>query len=129
MLQSFLIEHFCEPVFTAWLDSALDFGSMRLPATKEKFNKFASNVHFRGRGFAWVDPLKEINAAVTAINNGLISMNDVAANYGRDVEELFAQIQSDKEMADRYGLKMAFEPFGTKQPAEPDVTGDDDGEL
>jgi hypothetical protein len=32
-------------------------------------------------------------------------------------------------MADRYGLKMAFEPFGTKQPAEPDVTGDDDGEL
>jgi len=129
MLQSFIIEHFCEPVFSAWLDSALDFGSMNIPATEAKFNKFASSVHFRGRGFAWVDPLKEINAAVTAINNGLISMNDVAANYGRDVEELFSQIQSDKEMADRYGLKMAFEPFGTKQPAEPDVSGDDDGEL
>lgn len=129
MLQSFLIEHFCEPVFMAWLDSALDFGAMRIPSTPEKFNKFAANVHFRGRGFAWVDPLKEINAAVTAINNGLISMNDVAANYGRDVEELFAQIQSDKEMADRYGLKMAFEPFGMKQPAEPQVTGDEDGEL
>ena len=129
MLQSFLIEHFCEPVFSSWLDSALDFGALNIPATQEKFNKFASNVHFRGRGFAWVDPLKEINAAVTAINNGLISMNDVAANYGRDVEELFAQIQSDKEMAERYGLKMAFEPFGTKQPAEPDVTGDEDGEL
>lgn len=129
MLQSFLIEHFCEPVFNAWLDSALDFGALNIPATTEKFNKFASNVHFRGRGFAWVDPLKEINAAVTAINNGLISMNDVAANYGRDVEELFSQIQSDKEMADRYGLKMAFEPFGTKQPVEADVSGEDDGEL
>ena len=129
MLQSFLIEHFCEPVFSSWLDSALDFGALNIPATQEKFNKFASNVHFRGRGFAWVDPLKEINAAVTAINNGLISMNDVASNYGRDVEELFAQIQSDKEMAERYGLKMAFEPFGTKQPVEADVAGDDDGEL
>ena len=124
MLQSFLIEHFCEPVYFAWLDSALDFGSMNIPPSR--FSKFSS-IHFRGRGFAWVDPLKEINAAVVAINNGLISMNDVAANYGRDVEELFAQIQSDKEMAERYGLKMAFEPFGKKAPATPDIEGDGDG--
>lgn len=124
MLQSFLVQHFCEPVFRAWLDSALDFGNVPIPLTK--YDKFADNVHFRGRGFAWVDPMKEINAAVTAINNGLISMNDVAANYGRDVEELFAQIQSDKEMAERYGLKMAFEPFGMKLPAEPDIEGGGD---
>ncbi len=121
MLQSFIIEHFCEPVFNAWLDSALDFGSMNIPATQDKFNKFSANVIFRGRGFAWVDPLKEINASVVAINNGLISMSDVAATYGRDVEDLFAQIQSDKEMAERYGLKTAFEPFGNKSPATPDV--------
>ena len=131
MLQSFIIEHFCEPVFNDWLDSALDFGSMNIPATTEKFNKFSSNVIFRGRGFAWVDPLKEINASVVAINNGLISMSDVAATYGRDVEDLFAQIQSDKEMADRYGLKTAFEPFGNKSPATPEVDMDeaDDGDV
>jgi len=131
MLQSFIIEHFCEPVFTAWLDSALDFGSMNIPATQDKFNKFSSNVIFRGRGFAWVDPLKEINASVVAINNGLISMSDVAATYGRDVEDLFSQIQSDKEMADRYGLKTAFEPFGNKSPATPEVDMDeaDDGDV
>jgi lambda family phage portal protein len=128
MLQSFIIEHFCEPVFTAWLDSALDFGSMNIPATSEKFNKFSLNAIFRGRGFAWVDPQREIAASVTAINNGLLSMSDVAANYGRDVEDLFSQIQSDKEMAERFGLSMAFEPFGNKSPATPDVeTGEDDG--
>ena len=55
-------------------------------------------------------------------------MSDVAANYGRDVEDLFSQIQSDKEMAERFGLSMAFEPFGNKSPATPDVeTGEDDG--
>jgi lambda family phage portal protein len=131
MLQSFIIEHFCEPVFTAWLDSALDFGSMNIPSTQDKFNKFSSNVIFRGRGFAWVDPLKEINASVVAINNGLISMSDVAATYGRDVEDLFSQIQSDKEMAERYGLSMAFEPFGNKSPATPEVDMDeaDDGDV
>lgn len=128
MLQSFLIEHFCQKIFRDWLDSALDFGDVPIPSTK--FEKFADNAVFRGRGFAWVDPMKEINAAVAGINNGIMSLSDVAANYGRDVEELFAQIQSDKEMAERYGLKMAFEPFGSKLPAEPDIDGgDDDGEL
>ena len=78
MLQSFLIQHFCEPIFMSWLDSALDFGEMNIPNTNEKFRKFSSNVHFRGRGFAWVDPLKEINAAVTGVQNGLMSLNDVA---------------------------------------------------
>jgi lambda family phage portal protein len=126
MLQSFVIEHFCEPVFNAWLDSALDFGSMNIPATNEKFNKFSSNIIFRGRGFAWVDPQREISASVTAINNGLLSMSDVAANYGRDVEDLFSQIQNDKEMAERFGLSMAFEPFGNKSPATPDVDSSED---
>ena len=62
------------------------------------------------------------------MTNGIISMNDIAANYGRDVEELFSQIQADKEMAERYGLKMAFEPFGAKAPVQPEI-GDPDGEL
>ena len=127
MLQKFLIQHFCEKVYRLWLRSALDFGSV--PITENKFDKFADNSNWRGRGFAWVDPQREIQAAVIGITNGLISMNDVAANYGRDVEELFAQIQSDKEMAERYGLKMAFEPFGAKFPAEVDVTGGDDGDV
>ena len=115
MLQSFLIQHFCEPIFRAWLDAALDFGNVPIPINK--FDKFADNLHFRGRGFAWVDPQREISASVIGLQNGLISMNDVAANYGRDVEELFSQIQSDKEMAERYGLKTAFEPFGGGQSA------------
>ena len=91
-------------------------------------HKFSDNIHFRGRGFSWVDPQREINANVTALSNGIISMNDIAANYGRDVEELFAQIQSDKEMAERYGLSMAFEPFGQKAPAQPEVS-DPDGDI
>jgi len=113
LLQSFLIQHFCEPVFRSWLDSALDFGGIPIP--RNKYDKFSDNIHFRGRGFAWVDPSREINANVAALQNGLISMNDVAANYGKDVEELFGQIQSDKEMAERFGLELAFEPFGGGQ--------------
>jgi lambda family phage portal protein len=128
-LQSFFIQHFCEPIFRAWLEAAMTAGNIPLPMTK--FDKFSDNVHFRGRGFAWVDPQREISASVVGLQNGLLSMNDVAANYGRDVEELFTQIQSDKEMAERYGLKLAFEPFGGGQssfgPAkiDPEELGED----
>jgi lambda family phage portal protein len=115
VLQQFMIEHFVDPIFRQWLASAMLNQSFPLPPTR--FDKFADAASWRGRGWNWVDPLKEINAAVIGLNNGILSMQDVAAQYGRDVEETFSAIQRDKELANSYGLQMAFEPFGTKMPA------------
>jgi lambda family phage portal protein len=126
LLQSFIIQHFCEPVFRAWLNSAMSAGNLPLPMTK--FEKFSDNVHFRGRGFAWVDPQREINANISALSNGIVSLSDIAANYGRDVEDVFAQIQADKELAERYNLSFAFEPFGNKAPVPAEVEGGNDGD-
>ena len=36
-----------------------------------------------------MDPLKEINANIVGLQNGVLSLQDVAAHYGRDVEEVF----------------------------------------
>jgi len=127
-LQEFMVQHFAEVIFKDWLSSAMDFGTIPIPSNK--FDKFFDNTSFRGRGWNWIDPLKEINAAVVGLQNGILSHQDVAAHYGRDVEETFSQINRDKEMAKQFDLSMAFEPFGQKFPAEPEVTGgDDDGEV
>lgn len=124
-LQRFLIDHFVMPVFRRWLLQAMSVGIINLPISK--YDKFADSASFRPRGFQWVDPQKEIAAQVTALQNGLISMQDVAGVYGRDVEETFAQIARDKQTASDFGLTMAFEPFGAqKLPVQPDVTGADD---
>jgi hypothetical protein len=56
-------------------------------------------------------------------------MQDVAGHYGRDVEETFSAINRDKELAEQFGLSMAFEPFGTKLPVEADIAGGDDGDV
>lgn len=125
-LQRFMIEHFAQPIFESWLESAMDFGELNLPSAK--FGKFADNAMFRGRGWNWVDPLKEINASVIGLQNGILSMQDVAATYGRDVEETFSQISRDKEVAEQFGLSMAFEPFGQKLPVEAVVEGGNDGD-
>ena len=100
MHQRFLIEHFANPIFREWLSLGMTSGAIPFPV--DRYNKFADSVIFRARGYSWVDPQREINAAVTGLQNGFLSMSDVAQQTGgRDVEEVFSAIQSDLEMADQ----------------------------
>ena len=123
MMQQFLMDHFVIPAFNTWLMHVMEFGLIPLPASR--FNKFSSAASFRPRGWQWVDPQKEINAAVTAMHNGVMSMQDVAGQYGRDVEETFSQWQRDKEMADTFGLDLAFFPFGGNEASKGMEISDD----
>ncbi len=119
VVQTFLLEHFVLPAYAAWLDEVMQFGIVPIPATR--FDKFFNATVFRPRGWQWVDPQKEINAAVTAMHNGIMSMQDVSNQYGRDIEETFSQIQRDQELADSLGLKLAFQPFGGNEAAKGQV--------
>jgi len=119
-LQSFLITHFIEPIFQGWLTSAMTAGSLPLPMTR--YEKFSNSIIYRPRGFSWIDPVKEINAQVTGIQNGLLSMQDVANHYGADIEDVFESVQREKELAERYGISLAFQPFGDIAKAEPQAT-------
>lgn len=125
IIQDFLIQHFVEPVYRAFLLAVMQGAVINIPASR--FDKFAEATVFRARGFQWVDPLKEMNASVVGLQNGLLSMQDIANQQGRDVEEIFDQIQAEKEMAARYGLSMAFQPFGNKAPIPADIASDEQG--
>lgn len=122
-LQNFMIQHFVEPIYREWLSMAMTTSALSLPITK--YDKFADTTHFRARGFAWIDPQKEIAAAVTAMNNGIMSMQDVSNQYGRDIEETFEQIAMESQLAQEFGVKLAFQPFGTKMPAPAEIGGAD----
>ena len=125
MHQTFLIEHFAVPVFREWLNMGITSGAIPFPM--ERYNKFAESAIFRPRGYAWVDPAREVNASVNALQNGLVSFSDVSQQInGRDVEETFSALQGDLEMADRYGLKINLEPLGAKSAAKPEI--DKEGE-
>jgi lambda family phage portal protein len=127
MLQQFMVESFVDIVYRDWLEQAITFGAVTLPMTK--YDLFADQVTYRPRGFSWVDPQKEIAAAVTAVNNGIISLQDVHSQYGKDTEEVFEAVSREKELASRYDIETAFEPFGTKLPAAPIVDGGDDSAV
>ena len=127
MHQQFLIDHFALPVFREWLNLGMTAGAIPFPM--ERYNKFANNALFRPRGYQWVDPQREVQANINALQNGFITFTDVAqAVSGRDVEEVFSTLQSDLEMAERFGLKINIQPLGQKAPAQPEVNenGNDD---
>lgn len=124
-LQRFMVDHFLDPLYRVWLDHVTEFALIPITGPG-KYEKFSRTFTFRPRGFQWVDPLKEINAAVVGLQNGILSHSDIAANYGRDAQETFAQIQRDNEDAAQYGLTMAYQPFGDKQPVPAEI---DDGQL
>jgi hypothetical protein len=56
-------------------------------------------------------------------------MQDIASHYGRDVEEVFAQIDAERELAKQYGIETAFQPFGSKLPTNPSIQGGSDGTV
>jgi lambda family phage portal protein len=126
-LQNLMIQHFVEPVFRQWLLNVMTANRIPLPITK--YGKFADNTQFRARGFAWVDPQREIQANILGVQNGILSLQDIQSNYGRDVEETFEQIALEKELAARYGIQTAFEPFGQKMQVAPTVSGSSDGDV
>ena len=120
-----MVDHFLDPLYRTWLAHVTEFALIPIFGSG-KYEKFSRNFTFRPRGFQWVDPLKEINAAVVGLQNGILSHSDIAANYGRDANETFAQIQRDGEDAARFGLSMAYQPFGDKQPVPAET---DDGDV
>lgn len=123
-IQSFFVDHFVMPVFEAWLTAALEMATINLPL--RKIDKFLNAAEFRCRSWSWVDPLKEMNAAVVGMKAGILSLQDVASQYGKDVEELLSQIKKDKALMDQFGVTYALEPYCSDHVAiEPETVAND----
>jgi len=110
-LQSFVINHFCIPLYREWLLQEFTVGNINLPITK--FDKFG-NPTFTSRAYEAVDPLKQAQANVLNINQGIATMQDVLSQQGKDVAEHFSEIDSEKALSQKFDIQFALEPFGSK---------------
>lgn len=102
--QAWMIKVFCAPVFRAWLDMFLLSGLSNLPYSK--FDKFNAP-DFKARRWPWVDPQKDIEASVIGINNKLKTRADVAAEQGKDFEEIIDQLSREKQYAESKGIDLS----------------------
>ncbi|HEY8562801.1 MAG TPA: phage portal protein [Pyrinomonadaceae bacterium] len=100
-LQVFVIENFCEPVYAAWLESAFLSGALQISAKDlERVNE----PMFRGRGWSWVNPKDDADAAVTGLENGFMTLTDILAEKGIDIEDHFETLKKEKALAKKYGI-------------------------
>lgn len=101
--QEFIICQFLEVVFARWLRAA-QFNSLfqidkalDLPYNPEKYNQ----PEFFGRTYPWVDPFKDIQATVLALDNNLTTLTRECKRQGIDfddmVDERKAEIEKMKE--------------------------------
>jgi len=127
-LQQFVVEHFVRPVFNAWLSSAMELNTFGIPV--RQYDRFADAAQFRGKAWSWVDPQKEMNSAIMGLKAGILSIQDVASQYGKDTEELMAQIARDRDIAEQFNVKYALEPFAANHsPIMPDVAEEVDEDI
>jgi lambda family phage portal protein len=102
-LQRFLGIHVHRAVYREWVSMALLSGQLVLDS-RISSDYFA--VEWRPRGWKWVDPVNDLTAAALAISLGLDSRQRLAAEQGRDFEEIVLEIQHELEFADAMGVNV-----------------------
>lgn len=122
MLQNHMIEAFLRPMFDDWLEAAILKNKLIMPNGSSlpsgKLDKFRSHT-WQGRRWQWVDPLKDIEASVTAIKAGLSTPQIVAAQMGLDIEDVIDALAQANMMAEAAGLP-SYSP--QPEPATPPTT-------
>jgi lambda family phage portal protein len=103
MLQAWFVRSFREPLHREWLQAAVyarAIGSISVEDFSARRNKYEA-VKFKPRGWSWVDPVKEVDAFVTAVKAGFTTRTDVIAQTasGLDIEDIDATRRQELDAA------------------------------
>jgi lambda family phage portal protein len=139
MLQQWFIRNFREPLHREWLRAAVLAGAIPgISVTEYALDqaKFEA-ARFKPRGWSWVDPTKEVQAAKEALKAGFTTRADIIAATadGRDIEDIDQQRVRELDDEKALGLEYDTSPTvyiaaetgsqkGTGAPPTPDGEGD-----
>ena len=127
-LQEFLIDKLCRPVFEAALLADLAAGRVGLgsgSASVVDFDKY-KRVMWQGRRWAWVDPLKDLQTAKLAYEMNATSISAIIRDMGKDPEEVWREIQREKQVMAQYGVTPAEAMAAIQTEAEAQASGGED---
>ena len=96
VLQSHFCEHLVEVNHFEWQRMQALTGTLPLDiARMEQYR----DVYFQPRRWAWVDPAKEVRAALDAVDGRIKSRTRVVAESGEDIEDVFDEIAEETQLA------------------------------
>lgn len=104
-IQKYMIEHFCNPIWSDFVEACVLKGLINIKdffSNKEKY----TNSAWIAPGWSWIDPEKEVNADIKAMQNGGKTFSQWCAERGYDWQDQLDQMAREKEYAENLGLKL-----------------------
>lgn len=115
VIQAWFMDSFCQPVLEKWTERAVLSGVLKLNQYELNPEKYTA-VKWLPRGWAWIDPTKEIDAFKEALKSGLTSKQEIIGQAGGDFEETTLQIKREREFEKKNDLKFDLEPIEKSYP-------------
>jgi lambda family phage portal protein len=126
-LQALIADTLCRDVYRRWLLSALLKGAVEFSI--DPYLDQLLEPTWRPRGWSYIEPQKDITAALDAIKGNLLTYREHFAERGIDLEEWLQSKQKEMDLFAQY--KIAYDPdaalFGGPMP-EPNAAAEDPDE-
>ncbi len=101
-----VVHRFCRPIWRRFVTTEILAGRIDAPGFERDPEPYLS-ANWLPPKTDWVDPLKDAEAEILAINAGLMSRREAVAMRGRDLELLDDEIAADKAAAEKLGLSFS----------------------
>jgi len=113
LAQEWVVEHVIEEMFERWLFAALSTKNIVMPRGDHlsvlDIDRYKAH-SFQARRWAWVDPVKDLQAAKMAIDERLASRSEIIRERGRDPDQVWDEIQKESEDLKKRGIEIKSVP-------------------
>jgi lambda family phage portal protein len=122
IFQAILSEHLVHPVLDDWTLMSITIARLPLPIARLAAYQQRK---IQPRGWTWVDPLKEVQAALQGRLLGVVSLTQTAAEQGRSVTDVLTEIAEENALAASLGITLPTVQ-NSPTPASPAPPQDED---
>lgn len=134
-----ILAPFCQPIYEAWLEEAIELGDIPFPGGIDNFllNRAAAcRADWRGSPKPMADELKAAKAHELWNRMGVLPGSVISNDLGMDYEDVCQAFQQDKETREAYGVPepIQFSPTGgapkggaSGEPGDQEDNTDDGG--
>ncbi|MFC6490683.1 phage portal protein [Nitratireductor sp. GCM10026969] len=119
--KSNIASQFMGPIYRAWLEEVFDKGLIRLPAGAVHFEENPAawcHADWIGPGRGWIDPLREAQAAGERLASNLSTLQQEAAEQGRD----WKMDAMQREREHRFYQKLGLDPDAGRPETRTEMT-------
>lgn len=99
MMQQWIAMNLCQDVYAWWL--MMSTGVVTAGQIQQVLYP-----KWRGRGFDWVDPVKDVQANTMACDRGFKTLSQVHYEAGEDFEDVILQLKYEQEFIEASGVKL-----------------------